>query len=134
MAIRNSNAKEHNERPEGGSGLAGLAKGTSMPRCWLLLGLFVTSLILLGSPASISTAQTERTVDDLTRQLDQDVPGLLRSHDVPGTSLALVEDGEVVWAQGYGMADVAAGKPVRSDTVFQALLSKDIVQERRAQR
>ena len=91
-----------------------------MPRCWLLLGLFVTSLILLGSPASISTAQTERTVDDLTRQLDQDVPGLLRSHDVPGTSLALVEEGEATWAQGYGMADVAAGKPVRSDTVFQA--------------
>ena len=119
MAMRNRNAKEHNERPEGGSALTGLTKGTPMPCCSLLFGLFIALLILLASPASSSTAQTERTVD-LTHEFDRDVPGLLRSYDVPGTSLALVEEGEVTWAQGYGMADVAAGKPVRSDTVFQA--------------
>ena len=90
-----------------------------LPRS-LLLGLLITSSILLASPASTSMAQTERAADDLTRQLEQDVPGLLRSYDVPGTALALVEDGEVAWNEGYGMADVAAGEPVRSDTVFQA--------------
>ena len=66
-----------------------------MPRRSLFFGLLIILLTLLTSPASVSTAQTERTADDLTRQLEQDVPGLLRSYDVPGTSLALVEDGEV---------------------------------------
>ena len=105
-------------KPESGSALPGLTKGTPLPRRWLLLGLLMT-WILLASPASISTAQTEHAAD-FTHQLDQDVPGLLRSYEVPGTALALVEAGEVVWEQGYGMADVAKGKPVRSDTVFQA--------------
>ena len=91
-----------------------------MPRRWLLLGLLFSWMILLASPPSTSTAQSERTADDFTHKLEQDVPGLLRSYDVPGTSLALVEDGEVVWDEGYGLADVAAGGPVRSDTVFQA--------------
>ena len=95
-----------------------MMKGTPTASRSLLLGLLLT-WILLALPASNSTAQTERTTD-LTRQLAQDVPGLLRSYDVPGSALALVEDGEVVWAKGYGMADMAAGKPVRSDTVFQA--------------
>jgi CubicO group peptidase (beta-lactamase class C family) len=107
-------------KPKNGSSLLRLMKGSPMPRHWLLFGLLVTWMILLVSPASISTAQTERDADDFTRQVDQDMPGLLRSYDVPGTTLALIENGEVVWTRGNGMADVATGRPVTNNTVFQA--------------
>lgn len=89
-----------------------------MLRRSVLLGLLMT-WILLALPASNSTAQTERSADFI-HQLDQDVPRLLRSYDVPGTAVALVKDGLVVWARGCGMADAAAAKPATNDTDFQA--------------
>ncbi|GAA2003259.1 amino acid adenylation domain-containing protein [Catenulispora subtropica] len=58
--------------------------------------------------------------------LDRLSPGVpavglrLRRHGVPGASLALVADGEVVEAWGEGVADAVSGVPVRPDTVFQA--------------
>ncbi len=39
---------------------------------------------------------------------------------VPGLSIAVVEGGRIVWAQGYGMRDVADGSPVDTGTLFQA--------------
>ncbi|HOW96573.1 MAG TPA: serine hydrolase [Kiritimatiellia bacterium] len=35
-----------------------------------------------------------------------------------GVSIALVDDQEIVWAQGFGFADREAGLPVTTDTVF----------------
>ncbi len=40
--------------------------------------------------------------------------------NVPGVSVAVFEDGAIVWARGWGLADVAGGRPVNSDTLFQA--------------
>lgn len=39
---------------------------------------------------------------------------------VPGLSLALVDDQRVVWAQGYGFADVDNRLPATGDTVYRA--------------
>jgi N-acyl-D-amino-acid deacylase len=42
----------------------------------------------------------------------------LRKHDVPGASLCLAKDGRLVFARGYGWADVKAREPVRPETLF----------------
>ena len=39
---------------------------------------------------------------------------------VPGVSLAVLNDGRVEWARGYGFADVATGRRVTPETLFQA--------------
>ena len=39
---------------------------------------------------------------------------------VPGVSVAVLVDGEIAWARGYGLADVASGRPVTPNTLFQA--------------
>jgi CubicO group peptidase (beta-lactamase class C family) len=39
---------------------------------------------------------------------------------VPGVSVAVVKDFQIQWAKGYGVADVATGRPVDVDTRFQA--------------
>jgi CubicO group peptidase (beta-lactamase class C family) len=41
-------------------------------------------------------------------------------HRVPGLSIAVVRDGEIVWSQSYGAADAETGRPVTSQTLFQA--------------
>lgn len=41
-------------------------------------------------------------------------------YKVPGVSIAFFDHGQIVWARGYGLADVASNKPVTPDTLFQA--------------
>lgn len=44
----------------------------------------------------------------------------LKFYNVPGISVAVVEDGRVVFARGYGFADVEARRPVTTGTLFLA--------------
>ncbi len=45
---------------------------------------------------------------------------LMQRARVPGLSVAVIHDFKLHWAKGYGLADVEANAPVRTDTAFQA--------------
>jgi CubicO group peptidase (beta-lactamase class C family) len=52
----------------------------------------------------------------------------LKHYHVPGVSIAVIDDGEIDWARGFGIADVASQTPVSAQTLFQAAsISKPIV-------
>jgi CubicO group peptidase (beta-lactamase class C family) len=44
----------------------------------------------------------------------------MRFYAVPGLSVAVVDGGRIVWAKGYGLADVRARRPVTTRTMFLA--------------
>lgn len=44
----------------------------------------------------------------------------LAHYGVPGASVAVIVDGRIAWAKGYGVRDVATGSPVTTGTLFQA--------------
>jgi CubicO group peptidase (beta-lactamase class C family) len=44
----------------------------------------------------------------------------MRETKVPGVSIAFFDHGRIIWAKGYGMADIASGRPVTPDTLFEA--------------
>jgi CubicO group peptidase (beta-lactamase class C family) len=44
----------------------------------------------------------------------------MKALNVPGVSVAVIQNYEIAWAKGYGLADVDAKSPVRADTLFQA--------------
>lgn len=69
--------------------------------------------ILLGS--SQITAQPA-TLD--TEAIDALTTSMMADYDVPGFSLAIVRDGEVIYAQGYGVRDISTGEPVTPETQF----------------
>jgi len=46
------------------------------------------------------------------------MPELLREFAVPGSAVALIRKGKVVWMHGYGFANVASGTRVTAETVF----------------
>jgi CubicO group peptidase (beta-lactamase class C family) len=48
------------------------------------------------------------------------VERLMKQFNVPGVSIAIIKDFKVVFAKGYGIADVETGAPVTTDTMFQA--------------
>ncbi|HJT81504.1 MAG TPA: serine hydrolase domain-containing protein, partial [Chthoniobacterales bacterium] len=62
----------------------------------------------------------ELTKADLETFLDALLPAQLQSRDIAGAVVAVVKDGQVLLAKGYGDADVAAKKPVVADqTLFR---------------
>ncbi len=88
-------------------------------RCRLILCLFAALALPNFSTAQISASQTD-AINSLLRSY-------INEHRIPGLSLAVVADGRVVLAEGYGLADVENNVPAAADTIFRiASVSKPI--------
>ncbi len=53
-------------------------------------------------------------------ELDDTIRALMAKRRIPGLSLAVIKDGVIVKAQGYGLTAMESGNPVTVDTLFQA--------------
>ncbi|MBA4123605.1 MAG: serine hydrolase [Acidobacteria bacterium] len=51
--------------------------------------------------------------------LDAFIRRELEDKNLPGMAIALVEDQQIVWQQGYGFSDPKAKTPINADTVFR---------------
>jgi len=56
---------------------------------------------------------------DLTAQIDAMIEETMARIALPGFALAVVKDGEVAYAQGYGVTSLDGGAPVTDQTIFQ---------------
>ena len=62
-----------------------------------------------------------------TAALARDIPRLLRVSDIPGLSMAVVQQGRVTWARAFGTVNDSARTPLDAGTVFEAAsLSKPV--------
>lgn len=85
-------------------------------KLFTILNLFVLTLIIF---STVHAEQlTYQNAGD--SQLDVVIEQAMRTHSVPGASVAVVSNGAVTWAKGYGMANPAGGLFVTSETVFEA--------------
>ncbi|MGJ5813270.1 serine hydrolase domain-containing protein [Paludibaculum fermentans] len=82
-------------------------------------------LILIGLSASLA-AQTGTPVPQL-QAFDDRLPPLMEKWNVPGSALAIAKDGKLIFARGYGLANVEAREAVQPDSLFRiASVSKPI--------
>jgi CubicO group peptidase (beta-lactamase class C family) len=66
-------------------------------------------------------------IDAAIGKLDDLVDELMKRSGIPGMSVAVVRDGKIAYAKGFGVKDVRSGAKVDADTVFQiASLSKPV--------
>lgn len=86
-----------------------------MKRC--RLGVGVGILMALG--LSLISAPRTTAEQDLDGRVDALVGAEMREQRIPGLALAVLRDGKVVRAQGYGMANVELGVAVKPETIFQ---------------
>jgi CubicO group peptidase (beta-lactamase class C family) len=99
---------------------------------WGLLIWLVAVLVIRPSPSQALTRDqsgslplTSRTVGSLDPQevgalFDKIVPQQLDEYHIPGAAVAVVQDGEIVFAQGYGFADLEQKRPVVAEqTLFR---------------
>jgi CubicO group peptidase (beta-lactamase class C family) len=62
----------------------------------------------------------ELTAADVSAFLDALIPLQLKEHDIAGAAVSIVKDGQILFARGYGYADVEKKKPVSpQETLFR---------------
>lgn len=74
-----------------------------------------TARLLLALLVVVACAQAAAHAD----RVDELVAARMRQRHVPGLALAVVRDGRVVKARGYGLANVELNVPVTTETVFE---------------
>ena len=80
-------------------------------RRWAILG---AALAFTFAAVPLSS----QTVDERLQGFDQWVESVMAEWKVPGLGVAIVEDGEIVFAKGYGWRNVEQELPVTPDTLF----------------
>ena len=79
---------------------------------------FLLGLALLSAAPAL--AQADATDEFIRAQME--------SQNIPGLSLAVLVDGEIVKAAGYGVADIEGGTPATPETVYKiASVSKQFI-------
>jgi CubicO group peptidase (beta-lactamase class C family) len=88
-----------------------------MRRRKFLLG---SSRAALGFCFFPSLAQAQQSSEAKIAELETLIPKLMKDTVVPGLSIALVQDGKLLWTRGFGLKDSASKDPVDNDTLFEA--------------
>jgi CubicO group peptidase (beta-lactamase class C family) len=83
------------------------------------LGLAFTPLVA-GLEAGQNAAGPDAAARGLIADLEREIPELMAAAEVPGVSIALVENGSLMWRRGFGVRDIRSKVPVDTDTVFEA--------------
>lgn len=68
--------------------------------------------------ASFAAARDEPTLDERLEKLAVSLETARKEAHIPGMSIAIVKDGEVVWARGFGLANIAEETPADADTIY----------------
>lgn len=97
------------------------------PRGYRVAAVLAAVVALGGCTADTQSDSPVPHLDAAIERIPQRVADLLEETGVPGLSVAVVHGDEVVYADGFGMANLDSGQPVDADTMFQlASVSKPI--------
>lgn len=80
--------------------------------------LFLMAVLLTPAPASADRPEAHR--HNLSNEVDSAVRQQMQQQRIPGVGVAVVLNGKIIKAKGYGLANVELGTPVSPDTIFEA--------------
>ncbi len=76
----------------------------------------VVIISLLLSPVAQIWGSSNTPPTPLVESIKQNLASL----QIPGASIAVIDEGKITWASGFGYADFSEGRAVTKDTLFQA--------------
>ncbi|MCB0057010.1 MAG: serine hydrolase [Caldilineaceae bacterium] len=96
---------------------------------WMVVPLLMFALVLAGcqplvapdlaAPAGVEMDATEAALDSASvAQIEAFVAQEMEAKEIPGVSLGIVKDGEIVYAKGFGEAEYGTGRPMTPQTQF----------------
>ncbi|MCD6050702.1 MAG: pbpE 1 [Verrucomicrobia bacterium] len=88
---------------------------------------FIKGVALAGLAASAAPTLLAHAAESKhpLSSFDDEMESFMKARQVPGGSLAIVKDGKLIYARGYGLADREKNLPVQADSLFRiASISK----------
>jgi len=86
-----------------------------------------SAVVIVVTAASVVSAQDAKLSSEKHAQIEGAIAKFMSANSVPGVSVAVVENGEYEWSQGYGMADLENFVPATSRTLYRlASVSKPL--------
>ena len=102
--------------------------------------LFIVLFLLMGMVAIIQMTalateahqqepplRLSEPVEDIIADLESYIPEYMHENDIPGVAIALIQDGEVVWTEGFGVANTLTRQPVSAETLFEVASNSKVV-------
>jgi len=82
--------------------------------------IIMLSFVLLSGCTAIYHDDTKMENHSLETRLDSKVPDLLNKYNVPGASMAIIRDGEIVYSKAWGVQRAGEGSQIDEQTLFEA--------------
>ena len=97
-----------------------MTDGTRRLRC--------LAMVTLALFCALEVPAQQKKLDEQVRvQMETSVARFMASSSIPGISIAVVEDGEHIWSEGFGMADLENFVPATPQTLYRlASISKSL--------
>lgn len=90
----------------------------------LFAAAFLATPVMAQAPdpriARIEAVAAEIPQGEGTTPLRLSLDALMKAYDAPGLSIAVIENGRISWAKGYGVTETGGTAPVTTHTLFQA--------------
>jgi CubicO group peptidase (beta-lactamase class C family)/predicted enzyme related to lactoylglutathione lyase len=77
--------------------------------------ILIATIVLLTAAGSAQTLSREKV-----KQIEQLVTAKMSKDRIPALSIALAQNGKVIWANGYGMADIENFVPAKPTTAYRS--------------
>ena len=90
-----------------------------LPKTAWTVQLFAVVLLAFSLESASLHAQTKGLSADKRAQIEKAASSFMAANSVPGISVAVVQDGELVWSAGFGMADLENFVPATPSTLFR---------------
>lgn len=79
----------------------------------------ITLVVFVSKLGPTKSVEKDASVETFITQMDAHIPTLMQGYGIPGASIALVRNGEIVWTGAYGYADLEAVREMTADTYFR---------------
>src|SRR5262245_25256446 len=90
--------------------------------CWTLLTILLSCQLGVADDIPVTGSEQPELA-----ALDEWMKSFVAEHQIPGGALAIVKDGRLVYARGFGLADRDAKTAVQPESLFRiASVSKPI--------
>ena len=81
--------------------------------------VLIGTLVLSVGCSNVSPEPND-PIEDFTSYLDRQIPRLMAQFKIPGVSMALIQEGELVWSGAYGYADLEEQRVMTVDAICRA--------------
>jgi len=86
----------------------------------IILLVFLLLFNVYSTVQKTAPLNTEAEKEKLIAHLERVIPELMKKAEIPGMSIAVIKDGEIIWSDGFGIKSVKTGEVVTKETIFEA--------------